>query len=92
MKIKEINGGYSMWLSKCDTCAWANKIGGRWPCSRLLGHTLFVLVDENGICDYTVDGKECPDLTGDELVACVTDHLPESLHAFWPVWKYSKAV
>lgn len=89
MKIKEQNGGYCMWLSKCDTCAWANKIGARWPGSQLLGHKLFVAVDKIGLCDYTVDDKECPDLSGNELNACVADHLPENLHQFWPIWKYA---
>jgi hypothetical protein len=90
MKLKEINGGYQLWLSANDTYNWAHKAGASWPCSTLSDHRLFVLVDNNGLCDYTVDGKECPDLSGDELTACVSDHLPESLHAFWPVWKYSK--
>ena len=88
MRIKEHTGGYNLWLNKNDTYRWAHKTGASWPCSLLSGKSLFVAVDSNGLCDYSVNGKEYPDLSGDELTACVTDHLPEHFKQFWPVWKF----
>ena len=90
MRVKEHIGGYNLWLTANETYKWAHKAGPTWPCSTLAGHKLFVAIDSNGLCDITLDGKEALEIDSNELEACITDHLPESLHQFWPVWSYIK--
>jgi hypothetical protein len=77
--------GYVMKLSANDTYNWANRDGARWPCSDLSGNRCLVVVDSNGLLDFTLNGKD-GDCNGDELDAIVADHLPKSLGHLWPVW------
>jgi len=92
MRTKEQTKGYQLWLSANDTYNWAHKAGASWPCSTLSNHRVWILVDENGLLDITLDGKDThnKDIDGTELDAIVSDFLPESLHQFWPVWKFDK--
>ena len=86
MRIKKHDDGYSIWLSANDTYNWANKSDRSWPCSVLADNRFFASVDKNGLCDFTLNGKmACVD--DNELVACITDHLPDDLKRYWPCWK-----
>lgn len=85
--------GYTLWLSARDTYRWANRSGARWPGSTLADHRLVVTVDQNGLCDLTVDGRydwadlDGNDLDGNELDALVADHVPAGCRHLWPVWE-----
>lgn len=85
MKLRKEKSGYNLWLSATDTSNWAHRIGNNWPCSELSGHRCFVAVDQNGLCDFTLDGRSA-DVSGDELSACVADHLPDDCKHLWPCW------
>jgi hypothetical protein len=84
IKDNEITG-YSMQLVAEDMDNWAHKAGANWPCSQLAGHELIIVVDDNGLCDLTLDGKPV-DIDGAELEACVRDHLPKEYQHLWPIW------
>ena len=75
-----------MWLTANDTHKWAHRAGNAWPCSQLSGKRVFVIVDENGLLDFTLNGKPA-DVDGNELSACIADHLPAKLRQFWPCWE-----
>jgi hypothetical protein len=77
--------GYTMWLSARDTYDWATKPGSDWPCSECSDHRIMVQCDSNGLCDFTLDGRE-GEMDGTELDAIVADHLPPALRHLWPVW------
>lgn len=85
MRFQDNGNGYAMWLSANDTYRWAHRPGQRWPCSELSGNRCAIVVDRNGICDFTMNGRSA-DVPGDELDAIVADHLPDSHKGFWPVW------
>ena len=78
--------GYTLWLSASDTEAWARKPGAAWPCSTLRGHSVRVDVDANGLYACTLGGKNA-DADGNELDACVADHLPADCRHLWPCWE-----
>ena len=87
IKLHESDGkvvGYALWLSANDTYAWAHKPGARWPCSEASGHRLVVCVDSNGLYDCALNGKDCKNLSGDEVCAIVGDHIPETCRHLWP--------
>jgi hypothetical protein len=87
MRIVKSESGYRMWLSANDTYAWAHKPGTSWPGSDLSGRRAVVTVDSNGLCDLSIDGRNTGnDVSGDELSACVADHLPADCRQFWPTW------
>lgn len=77
--------GYVMKLSARDTYNWAHREGARWPCSDLSGNRCVVVVDSNGLLDFTLNGRD-GDCSGDELNAIVSDHLPKILRHLWPAW------
>lgn len=81
------SNGYVMKLSANDTYQWAHRVGASWPCSTLSGNRLVVIVDSNGLCDLTVNGKTDCDLDGNELDAIVSDHLPDNHKHLWPTWR-----
>jgi hypothetical protein len=81
--------GYIMKLSANDTYLWAHKPGAIWPCSQLSGKRLVVCVDDNGLCDISINGRDS-DCDGNELDAITADHLPEDLRHLWPVWETKK--
>jgi hypothetical protein len=85
MRIKVHDTGYVLWLSARDTYDWATRPGAAWPCSQLSDHRCVVVVDSNGLCDFTLDGRDA-DVDGNELDACVADHIPQSARKFWPTW------
>jgi hypothetical protein len=91
MKIKRQPCGYTMWLSANDTYWWADGQGPtklRWPGSVCSGKRLVVVVDDNGLIDMAINGKDHIDgLGGHELDAIVSDHLPKDLRHFWPTWE-----
>jgi hypothetical protein len=63
-----------IWLSANDTRRFASGYygTGRWPCSALAGHAVFVEFAGNGdLIDY--DGPE--DVSTDELTACISANL-----------------
>lgn len=68
----------SLWLSSNDTYDWAHKPGASWPCSQLSGNRIFVQWDTNGLCDFTMNGREA-DVDSTELNACCADHLSKKL-------------
>jgi hypothetical protein len=78
--------GYTMWLSARETYDWAHKRLA-WPCSNLSDHRCVVGVDSNGLCDFTLGGRGDETVDGDELAACVADHLPKQLRHLWPCWE-----
>jgi hypothetical protein len=79
--------GYTLWLSANDTYNWAHKPGAAWPCSALSGKRFVACVDSNGLCDFIVNGRsDFDEVSGDELSACIADHLPADLRHLWPVW------
>ena len=80
------NSGYTLWLSRSDTYDWAHRPGNSWPCSVLSDHRVVVCVDRNGLVDRAIDGKTDMDCDNAELMAIVSDNLPEDLHHLWPVW------
>lgn len=93
MKIKRQNGGYTLWLSANDTYWWATGQGPNgktWPCSTCQGKRLVVCVDDNGLWNLFVNGRDQypqeDEISGDELDAIVADHLPSDLRHLWPVW------
>lgn len=61
MKIQIFDRGFKMWISQAETYAW-NKT------SHLAGKRVFVEFDDNGLCDYTINGRydnhDYPDLDG----------------------------
>jgi hypothetical protein len=76
-----------MWLSARDTYNWAHKAGASWPCSTLGDKRLVVVVDRNGLCDLTVDGRgDTGEIDGQELDACISDHCPKAVQHLWPRW------
>ena len=74
---------YKIQLSPVETREWAER--SCWSCSVLKYHQFTVEVDANGLLDYT--GPELDDQA--ELVAIVTDHLPDNLKHLWPTWERS---
>jgi hypothetical protein len=78
--------GYTLWLSATDTWLWARKPGAIWPCSTLSNNRLMVMVDRNGLCDLTINGRD-GDCDGNELDACVADHIPDDCKHLWPTWE-----
>lgn len=87
MRIKEVDNGYYMYLTGHDTYNWAHREGLNWPGSVLSSRSLFVLVSKNGLLDITQNGRDAIDIPHNELIACISDHLPKKLQRFWPVWK-----
>ncbi len=90
MRIQKHEGGYTMWLSAFDTYEWAHKAGAIWPCSTLSDKRCMVTVNFNGLCDFTVNGRDSDSIDGTELAAIVSDHLPEDCRQFWPTWLQRK--
>ena len=89
MRIKRFGEKeYALWLSASDTYQWANRSGARWPCSAASGNRLALRVDENGLCELLVNGRDDADIGSDELSAIVADHLPRDLRHLWPVWQH----
>jgi hypothetical protein len=87
MRIEVYENGYTIWLSAYDTYEWAHKPDAWWPCSTLSDKRFMAVVDANGLCDLTVNGRDAPDtIDGAELDAIVADHLPKNARQFWPVW------
>lgn len=87
MRIQKSDTGYVMWLSANDTYEWAHKAGASWPCSTLSDKRCMVAVDNNGLCDISVNGRDDNGfIDGTELDAIVSDYLPNDLRQFWPVW------
>lgn len=91
MRIQKHENGYAMWLSARDTYDWAHKPGATWPCSTLSNKRCLVVVDTNGLCDFTVNGRDvyerdASDIDGTELDAIVSDHLPDDMRQYWPTW------
>jgi hypothetical protein len=78
---------YTMSLSAIETLNWAHKPMNSWPCSELADHQIMVLVDSNGLADFTLDGKSAQDVNADELAAIIADHLPAALRHLWPTWE-----
>lgn len=76
---------YQLCLSAKETQAWAHKPGASWPCSELAGRSICAAVDQNGLCDFALDGQFA-DVDGNELSACIADHLPANCRHLWPVW------
>ena len=78
---------YMLNLSADETEKWATRPGSVWPCSTLRGHRFWLHVDQNGLCDITIDGKcNTDNIDGNELAACVGDHLPDNCKHLWPCW------
>lgn len=75
MKWKDGGSAITVWLSATDTSEWARQ----WPCSELSGRRIRADFDENGLLDYTIDGRS---RTGarmwtpeDEFNAVIADSL-----------------
>jgi hypothetical protein len=88
-KNKDADGnvnGYTMWLSANDTYNWAHRPRNDWPCSTLSHKRCVVRVDDNGLFDLTVNGRDDDDVDGVELDAIVGDHLPKDCRHLWPIW------
>lgn len=83
--------GYRLCLSARDTTVWATRPNRNWPCSTLRGSRFTVSVDQNGVYDLTVNGRDAGDIDGNELDAIVADHLPADCQHLWPVWKAAVA-
>ena len=63
-----------VWLSASDTYRFAaGAYGtGRWPCSELSGHRVFIEFDSRG---DLVDYYGPPDVSNSELMACISANL-----------------
>ena len=81
MKFHLEEGYLDLLLSEGEIYLWVNKSGAEWPCSDLLGSSLFVEYDSNGICEVT-NSK----VTSDELNACVADHLENCIPNNHPMY------
>ena len=79
--------GYRMALSTDDTYRWARRPGAAWLGSTLSGERCALMVDRNGLCDLTVNGRDDTDVDSNELAAIVADHLPADLRHLWPTWQ-----
>lgn len=76
MRIQKQGTTVKLWLSAEDTYQWANKPGGKWPCSYLAGKALFAEFRNGDLVDYAVEGEtENFDLTGDEFNAITGDFI-----------------
>lgn len=78
MRINKTDWSTQLWLSANDTYDWANKSGGKWPCSVLSGHRLYAEFDkDNNLVDIRIDGRiqrivNCP---VDEFNAITSDFM-----------------
>lgn len=86
MKARIYDKGFALWLSARDTYEWARRPGSAWPCSELSGHRLWVEFDDNGLVDFTVDGREGFDVPGDELSAIVSDFIGQRITKDHPAY------
>ena len=77
MKIEKQDDTVKLWLSAEDTYQWANKPGGKWPCSFIAGKRLFAEFDNGDLVDYAVNGKTSADidLPADEFNAITSDFI-----------------
>jgi hypothetical protein len=75
MRKRIDDNGFTLWLSKNDTYDWAHRSGESWPCSDLSGKRCRIDFDSNGLCDFTVNGRDGADVPSDELSAIVADHI-----------------
>ena len=66
MRKRIDDNGFTLWLSKNDTYDWAHRSGAAWPCSELSGKRCVIEFDDNGLCDFTVNGRDGADVPGDE--------------------------
>jgi hypothetical protein len=78
MKIQVFERGFKLWLSTRDTYVWAHRPHCFWPCSTLSAKSCFVEFDSNGLCDFTLNGRD-GDCDGTELSAIVADHVRSTL-------------
>lgn len=78
---------YHISLTADETYRWAHKPNNVWACSKLAGKRLWCMVDQNGLCDITVDGKTPDNLDEKELIDCIADHLPKGCKRLWPTWE-----
>lgn len=83
--------GYTLKLSARDTYNWATRPGAAWPCSDLRDNRCVVQVDSNGLCDFSLNGRD-GEVSGNELDACVADHLPLDCRHLWPYWEVAELV
>ena len=73
MRVQVTDNAIKLWASKSDTYEWSFW----WPCSQLKCNRFFAEFDANGLCDFTLNGKEA-DVDATELSACAADLLKES--------------
>ena len=85
MRTRIMPYSVALWLSANDTYNWANRPGNRWPCSQLSGNRIAVCFDDNGLCEFTMNGKTA-DVDGNELSACYSDHLRDILPQDHPLY------
>ncbi len=81
--------GFSIKLSANDIHDWVRKPGAAWPCSTLDGKRLTAEFDDNGLLDYTINGRypsERDDIDSNEFNAIITDHVKEVLDKDHPCW------
>lgn len=78
--------GYTMKLSAKDTYDWAHRTGSKWPCSQLSDNRCVIVVDANGLCDFTLNGDDA-DIDCNELEAIISDKLPKYLRHLWPTYQ-----
>ena len=77
MRIRDLGDSVQLWVSARDTRDWATRPGAAWPCSTLRGKRFFAAFDSNGLYEFTVDGRNDPDLWVDshELSAICADMI-----------------
>lgn len=80
--------GYTMWLAAHETYNWAHRAGASWPCSTTSNRRLCVVVDTNGLCDLTVNGRDNGNVDATEIDTIVADHLPDECKHLWPTWNH----
>lgn len=75
MRIQRTGKTVKLWLSANDTYKWARKPGAAWPCSFLSNKRLFAKFDAGDLVDYTINGKEAPNVPADEFNAITSDFI-----------------
>lgn len=85
MIFNDSGNGFSIKLSERDISDWVRKPGAAWPCSTLDGKRLTAEYDDNGLLDYTINGRfilfgrDSMDIDSHEFNAIIADHAKEVL-------------
>ncbi len=86
MRIKIDKSGFALWLSARDTDDWRRRPGAVWPCSTINGRRIALFVDATGLVEFTVNGRDCDNIDGNELSAMMADFVRDVLPSDHPAY------